>query len=137
MFDLSPTPPMAITGDRPTGPLHVGHGRGAVVGEALAALLEIVGALECGERRYLNTAPYGEPRLSKRGLFRPIGGAGLSRLEEARLWALNLADGSHTVLDMAERSRMDFQTLRTAIGELTACGLLQEIAEADTLLLPP
>lgn len=106
------------------------------LGEAMAVLMEIIDAVECGERRYLNTSPYGEPRLGKRGLFRPIGGAGLSRLEEARLWALNLADGRHSVLDMAERSRMDFKTLRTAIGELAACGLLEEITEADPSLPP-
>ena len=107
------------------------------LGEALAVLVEIIDALECSERRYLNTSPYGEPRLGKRGLFRPIGGSGLSRLEEARLWALNLADGGHSVLDMAGRSRMDFGTLRTAIGELTACGLLREIADADASPSPP
>lgn len=106
------------------------------LGESLAVLLEIIDALECSDQRYLNTSPYGEPRLGKRGLFRPIGGTALSRLEEARLWALNLADGSHSVLDMAERSRMDFRTLRTAIGELTACGLLQKIAEPDPSLPP-
>lgn len=100
--------------------------------EALAVMVEIVDALEASGQRYLNTAPYGEPRLGKRGLFRPIGGTALSRLEEARLWVLNLADGSHSVLDMAERSHLDFPTLRTAIDELTACGLLRAVdAAAD------
>jgi arginyl-tRNA synthetase len=39
----------------PTGPLHVGHGRGAVVGDALAALLEKVGFSVCREY-YINDA---------------------------------------------------------------------------------
>jgi len=39
----------------PTGPLHVGHGRGAVVGNALAALLEKAGYQVCREY-YINDA---------------------------------------------------------------------------------
>ncbi len=39
----------------PTGPLHVGHGRGAVVGDALAALLEKTGFAVCREY-YVNDA---------------------------------------------------------------------------------
>jgi arginyl-tRNA synthetase len=39
----------------PTGPMHVGHGRGAVVGDALAALLEKVGYRVCREY-YINDA---------------------------------------------------------------------------------
>ncbi len=39
----------------PTGPMHVGHGRGAVVGDALAALLEKVGFQVCREY-YINDA---------------------------------------------------------------------------------
>jgi arginyl-tRNA synthetase len=39
----------------PTGPMHVGHGRGAVVGDALAALLEKAGFEVCREY-YINDA---------------------------------------------------------------------------------
>jgi len=39
----------------PTGPLHVGHGRGAIVGDALAALLEKAGYDVCREY-YINDA---------------------------------------------------------------------------------
>src|SRR5579883_281287 len=39
----------------PTGPLHVGHGRGAVVGDALASLLEKAGFSVCREY-YINDA---------------------------------------------------------------------------------
>jgi arginyl-tRNA synthetase len=39
----------------PTGPMHVGHGRGAVVGDALAALLEKAGYAVCREY-YINDA---------------------------------------------------------------------------------
>lgn len=105
------------------------------LGEALTILTRIVEAIEASDRRFVNTCPYGEPRLGKRGLFRPIGGAGLSSLEEARLWALNLSDGDHSVLDIAERSKVDFATLTTAIAELQDCGLLVE-AEPGQRRLP-
>jgi len=39
----------------PTGPMHVGHGRGAIVGDALAALLEKAGFQVCREY-YINDA---------------------------------------------------------------------------------
>jgi arginyl-tRNA synthetase len=39
----------------PTGPMHVGHGRGAVVGDALAALLEKVG-FDVSREYYINDA---------------------------------------------------------------------------------
>ena len=39
----------------PTGPMHVGHGRGAVVGDALAALLAKAGFAVCREY-YINDA---------------------------------------------------------------------------------
>jgi len=39
----------------PTGPMHVGHGRGAVVGDALASLLEKIGFQVCREY-YINDA---------------------------------------------------------------------------------
>ena len=94
--------------------------------QSFAALVDIVDFIEAADQRYRNTCPYGEPRLGKRGLFRPIGGSGVSRLEEARLWVLNLSDGEHSVLDMVERSKLDFRTIRTAIAELQACGLLIE-----------
>lgn len=92
--------------------------------EALAVLLDIVDVIEVGERRYVNTSPHGEPRLGKRGLFRPTGGVGLSGREAALLWMLNLSDGSHSVIDIAERANLDFTTLASAISDLVACGLL-------------
>ena len=58
-----------------------------------------------GNRRYLNLNPKCEPQLGRRGLYRTIGGddAGRSR-ELALLWVLNLSDGEHGLLDIAERS---------------------------------
>src|SRR5580692_10983790 len=55
-------------------------------------------------RRYCNQNPYCEPQLGRRGLYGSTGG-GRSLAEEihARLWVLNLSDGTHSLLDIAER----------------------------------
>ena len=68
---------------------------------------------------YRSTSPYGEPQLGKRGLYRAIS-AGAPRPEEvgarAIQWVLSLADGGHSLLDMADRSGVPFAALREAAG---------------------
>jgi aminopeptidase-like protein len=44
------------------------------------------------------------------------------------LWALNLSDGSHTLLDIADRSGIQFSVIRDAAAALAAQGLLKETA---------
>ena len=45
----------------------------------------------------------------------------------AMLWVLNLADGRHTLLDMAERSRLPFALLRETAARLAAHGLVTSL----------
>ena len=61
---------------------------------SLEVVHSVIEVLE-SNRRYLNTTPYCEPQLGKRGLYRTIGGTvtGLSA-EMALLWVLNLSDGN-------------------------------------------
>ena len=42
------------------------------------------------------------------------------------LWVLNLCDGSHTLLDIAERSGLRFQAILRASGALVQHGLLRD-----------
>ena len=93
---------------------------------SLATYLRVVDVLE-GNGRYLNLNPKGEPQLGRRGLYRTIGGddAGRSR-ELALLWVLNLSDGHHSLLDVAEQSGMPFAAIRGAADALLEVGLLQE-----------
>lgn len=44
----------------------------------------------------------------------------------ARLWVLNLSDGEHSLLDIAERSGLSFQAIHDAAELLRANGLLKE-----------
>jgi aminopeptidase-like protein len=78
-----------------------------------------------------STSPFGEPQLGRRGLYRAIG-ATLDRraAEMALLWVLNLADGRHTLLDMAVRSGLDFPQVAQAAASLRDAGLLVTAADA-------
>jgi aminopeptidase-like protein len=96
---------------------------------SLDTYLQVVRVLE-GNRRYLNLNPKCEPQLGRRGLYRTIGGddAGRSR-ELALLWVLNLSDGRHGLLDIAERSGMSFEKIEEAARALIEVELLREIEE--------
>lgn len=98
-----------------------------VAPESLAASLEncksLVSILE-GNHAYRNTNPKGEPQLGRRGLYRTIGGPDLEAHNMALLWMLNLSDGRHTILDVAERSAMPFPVLQKAAAALAEHGLL-------------
>ncbi|HTA18550.1 MAG TPA: DUF4910 domain-containing protein, partial [Polyangia bacterium] len=94
--------------------------------ESLGVLAEIVDVVD-GDRRYRNLAPEGEPQLGKRGLYRAMGGTNIPNLQFAMLWVLNLSDGEHGLLDIAERAAMDFTTVRAAADLLAQHGLLAPI----------
>lgn len=92
---------------------------------ALEAALEILDVLE-HDRTYRNLSPKGEPQLGKRGLYRGLGGPDPGTEQLAILWVLNQSDGSHTLLDVAERSGLAFSDLRRAADALLEAGLLAE-----------
>jgi aminopeptidase-like protein len=95
--------------------------------ERLASSLEVCAAIvEVLEtnRRYSNLSPYGEPQLGRRGLYGSPGGETETM---ARLWVLNLSDGQHSLLDIAERSGLPFPAVHTAAESLCQKGLLAEL----------
>lgn len=99
------------------------------LGNSLQAYRAVVDLLE-RNHRYLNLNPKGEPQLGRRGLYRTVGGESHGREREiALLWVLNLSDGEHTLLDIAERSGMSFPTIREAADALLAVALLQELPD--------
>jgi aminopeptidase-like protein len=88
---------------------------------------EILSLLDAN-RRYRNLSPYGEPQLGRRGLYRALGGeAEPETLQLAMLWVLNLCDGSRTLLDVAERSGIRFETVERAAELLARHALLDEV----------
>jgi aminopeptidase-like protein len=97
----------------------------SALAETLSRLLSVVHILE-GNRCYLNLNPKCEPQLGRRGLYSQMGGTkSNSDFEEAMLWILNFCDGEHSLLDIAERSRLDFATLDEVAEVLLRSGLLR------------
>jgi len=92
-----------------------------------AAILDVLEENRC----YRNENPYCEPQLGRRGLFRSMGGeaGGQASGEEmmARLWVLNLSDGNHSLLDIAERSGISFPMIKEAADLLYEKKLLSLI----------
>ncbi len=78
-----------------------------------------------GNATYVNQCPKGEPQLGRRGLYQAIGGQSQTRGSElALLWLLNLSDGGHSLLDIAERSGLPFSEIRRSADALLVHRLL-------------
>jgi aminopeptidase-like protein len=81
-------------------------------------------------RVYSNQNPKCEPQLGKRGLYESLGGQTQTQTrmtEMAILWVLNLSDGTHSLLDIAERSGHSFELIRIAASLLVEHQLLTEV----------
>jgi len=88
--------------------------------DSFRKILAILELLE-GNRTYRNVNPKGEPQLGRRGLY-----AAEDEMNLATLWVLNLSDGGKSLLDIAERSTLPFETVREAAQSLEKAGLLVE-----------
>jgi aminopeptidase-like protein len=96
--------------------------------ESLRVCTAVVDILE-NNRRYRNLSPYCEPQLGKRNLYRSTGGEAIGVEINARLWVLNLSDGEHSLLDIAERSGLPFPAISDAAEVLRDSGLLSVVPE--------
>jgi aminopeptidase-like protein len=94
--------------------------------DSFTKYLAVIQVLE-SNKTLLNTNPKGEPQLGKRGLYGAFGGRkDANQYELAMLWVLNLSDGHHTLLDIAERSGCEFSIIKEAADVLSAHNLLRE-----------
>jgi len=96
--------------------------------QSLRVCTAVVDVLE-NNRRYCNLKPYCEPQLGKRNLYRPTGGEAIGLEINARLWVLNLSDGEHSLLDIAQRSGLPFPAISDAADVLRDSGLLSVVPE--------
>ena len=101
----------------------------AALAESTQMLLEFINLIE-GDANPVSTAPYGEPQLGRRGLYKAIGGGSedgaSARFDQMTLlWVLNQADGGHSLLDIAERSGKPFSSVAAAAEALEKAGLLR------------
>jgi aminopeptidase-like protein len=88
-----------------------------------AAILDVLEGNVC----YRNQSPYGEPQLGRRNLYGSMGGDAKASDISARLWVLNLSDGTHSLLDIAERSGLPFSVIHDAAELLSQNGLLSAV----------
>ena len=96
--------------------------RADALADSFSKCLAVIEILE-GNHVYVNQKPKGEPQLGKRGLY-----GGTDALREARerayLWVLNLSDGNHSLLDIAEGAKLPFIAIKQAATALAATDLL-------------
>jgi aminopeptidase-like protein len=99
------------------------------LGDSFRRCVAAVDVIE-NNRRFLNLNPKCEPQLGKRGLYKSLGGqAEIASIQLALLWVLNMSDGRHSLLDIAERGNLPFETIKRAVEMLLRVNLLQEVLE--------
>ena len=76
--------------------------------DSFEIILEIISVLE-NNQKYLNRNPMCEPQLGKRGLYNEIGDNAM-----AMLWVLNQSDGTNSLLDIAQKSNIPFESILQA-----------------------
>jgi aminopeptidase-like protein len=104
----------------------------ASLADSLAKCLAAFYILE-NDDAYLNQNPRCEPQLGRRGLYRPTGGHQDEKLQEtAMLWVLNQCDGTHSLLDIAERSGLAFDIIKDAADKLLHHELLKPCGQAES-----
>ncbi|RWP92595.1 MAG: DUF4910 domain-containing protein [Mesorhizobium sp.] len=92
--------------------------------DSFRILTDVIDIVE-DDRTPLSLCPKGEPQLGRRGLYAALGGqASSGATSMSLLWVLNLADGQHSLLSMAERSGLPFRELAAAARLLSDHGLL-------------
>jgi len=97
---------------------------GFVAPECLSdSFIKIISIFEVLEENfnYLNLHPKCEPQLGRRGLYTATGPD-----EMAMLWVLNLSDGNNTLLDIAEKAGLKFETVLRAAKILCENNLLKK-----------
>jgi aminopeptidase-like protein len=100
--------------------------RAEFLADSYAKCLAIIEVLE-NNKTFINLNPMCEPQLGKRGLYRSIGGDSAENVNElALLWVLNQSDGHNSLLDIAEKSGMNFPVILKAANKLREHNLLRE-----------
>jgi aminopeptidase-like protein len=88
--------------------------------DSVQVLQEILFVMD-NDQTFLNRNPKCEPQLGRRGLY-DQGNEGIMPM----LWCLNLSDGDHSLLDIAEKAHLPFRSIQIASGILQSSGLLSK-----------
>ena len=101
--------------------------RAEALADSLSKCRDVIDLLE-DNRFYINLKPKCEPQLGRRGLYATVGGSTHTKGREmAILWVLNLSDGSHSLLDIAERSGLSFPLIAAAANDLIRNELIKAL----------
>ena len=95
--------------------------------DSLRALSEIVHAVDAN-RQPVRVDGRGEPQLSRHAIDAAMTGLllhGSDKRKEVMFWLLNLADGVHDLLDVAERTEVPLNLVADTADALEAAGLLR------------
>lgn len=103
--------------------------RASSLKDSLTRALTVVDVIE-NDLTYLNQKPFCEPKLGKYGLYNGLGGRSATDYQMALLWLLNMSDGTNSVLDIAARSNLPWETMRQALRALGVAGLLTPVEAA-------
>jgi aminopeptidase-like protein len=91
--------------------------------------LEVIEVIERNQK-YMNSMPYCEPQLGKRGLYPTLGSQKLkSDFVSTMMWVLNLADGTNDLISISEKSGIPFKNLYPVIDKLIENGILKNESE--------
>jgi aminopeptidase-like protein len=100
------------------------------LGESLSMYQQVIDLLE-NNFRYMNLHPMCEPQLGRRGIFESMTVSQNRQTHLALLWVLNLSDGKNTLLDISERSGMNFKLIQHAAEKLHDHKLLMRLGERE------
>lgn len=94
--------------------------------DSLTKFLAVLNIIE-NNKTYINQNPKCEPQLGKRGLYSAVGGqTDTKKRELAMLWVLNMSDGENSLLDIAEKSELEFDLIKETADTLVQFDLLKE-----------
>jgi aminopeptidase-like protein len=102
--------------------------RAPSLNDSLTKALTTIDVIE-HNRSYVNLKPFCEPKLGDYGLYSLIGGNSADDYQMALLWLLNMSDGENSLLDIAARSNLPWETIKQAVRALSEVGLLKPVDE--------
>jgi aminopeptidase-like protein len=96
-----------------------------VMVETLETLVKLVKAIELNDH-YINTQPFCEPQMGKRGLYHSVGGMRTPPdMITKYMTILNYCDGEHDLVDIAEKLKLNVLELEESVQRLLESGLLR------------
>ncbi|MET3911277.1 aminopeptidase-like protein [Bradyrhizobium sp. S3.3.6] len=101
----------------------------AALRDTLAKTIAVIDVIE-NNAYYRTQKPFCEPRLGNYGLYNGLGGLTAGDFQMGLLWVLNMSDGESSLLDIAERAKLPWETIKQAAAALSRAGLINA-AELD------